>query len=102
MDWTAQTNFRVIEPGTVLALMVTMQISGEPEPQLSEGDTITFQLALAPGGRGTVLSANQSGCDFTLNGVTWRITPRRADELGSGIATGLQFRDWIVRQRIGE
>lgn len=102
MNWTAHSNFREVTPGAVLALMVTTQLPGETVPELAVGDTIAFHLALGPAGRGTVVSVVQGGCDFTFDDRTWRMTPRRADEFGSGTATPLAFSEWVVREALNQ
>lgn len=100
MNWTAFSNSMEITSGAVVAFEASALAPSDQESVFTVGDMIAFRLALGPAGSGTVVSVDQSNCDFAFDGATWRMSPRRDDESGGDPEAGTEFREWVVREGV--
>ena len=98
--WSAQTMFDRLAPGVSLLIFEVMTADRVPV-SLSAGDKITVSLGGVTS-RDISGSIGEAAVDRVVlvmsDGSRWVITPKRADEPGSGITwTGGLSEEWIVR-----
>ena len=102
MNYTAFSHSMKITSGAVVAFEARALGPSDQELVFKVGDAIAFRLALGPAGSGTVVSIDQADCDFAFDGDTWRMSPKREGDAGGDSEAGIEFREWIVRERVGE
>lgn len=101
MVWHARTNSKEIVPGTRLCIYLNGQISGQPEPEFDGEHPIEVEVGHSWIEAKITHGKSSSAVLILPNGEQYHITPRRNDELDSGITTGFMWsRDWIVRGQV--
>jgi hypothetical protein len=100
MVWTADTDFKNVGLNTVLTIMETPQIDGEPPARLMAGVWLAIIFADNRREPAEIISASETEAVIQLqNGSSWKMTPQTSADVPIGPKTTLAHIKWVVRSK---
>lgn len=87
MRWTAHTDFSTIAPRTVLHILASGQVKGQPPDKLTAGATLDIHTPNTRYLHAIVISVSATEAVIEIDGTRWRMTPWTKDDLPQSFGT---------------